>query len=127
VSDVIQNLISLLLWGIVIVSTWKIYQKAGQPGWASIIPFYNYIVGLRIVGRPWWWLLLLLVPVVNVVIFIVLALDLAKSFGKGTGFGIGLILLWFIFLPILAFGSDHYVGPRGGPSGEVGVAPAISM
>lgn len=90
---------------------WRIFVKAGKPGWAAIVPIYNVLVELEIVGRPWWWLLLLLVPIVNVVIGIMVLLDLAKVFGKGTGFGIGLILLPFIFIPMLAFGDARYLGP----------------
>ena len=90
---------------------WKVFAKAGKPGWASIVPIYNVLVQLEIVGRPWWWLLLLLVPVVNVVIGILVMLDLAKVFGKGSGFGVGLILLSFIFIPILAFGDAKYQAP----------------
>jgi hypothetical protein len=96
-----------------IAVNWIIYQKADQPGWACIIPFYNVIVLLRIIGRPWWWLILLFIPFVDIVIIIIMDLDLAKSFRKGTGFGIGLIFLSFIFLPILAFGSAEYAGPAG--------------
>ena len=92
-------------------SLWQIFTKAGKPGWASIIPFYNIIVLLEIVGRPWWWLLLMFVPFLNFVIAIIVYIDLAKSFGKGVGFAIGLLLLPFIFFPILAFGSAEYLGP----------------
>ena len=94
-----------------IASIWKVFTKAGQPGWASIIPIYNIIVMLQIVGRPWWWILLLLIPIVNLVIFIIISIDMAKSFGKGAGFGIGLFLLGIIFYPILGFGSATYQGP----------------
>jgi hypothetical protein len=90
---------------------WKIFTKAGKPGWASIIPIYNVLVELEIVGRPWWYLLLLFVPVVNVVIGIIILFDLAKVFGKGTGFGFGLLFLSFIFIPILAFGDAKYQAP----------------
>lgn len=90
---------------------WKIYVKAGKPGWAAIIPIYNVLVQLEIVGRPWWYLLLLFVPVVNFVIGIMIIFDLAKVFGKGTGFGFGLLLLSFIFIPILAFGDAQYQAP----------------
>lgn len=93
---------------------WRVFVKAGKPGWAAIIPIYNILVELEIVGRPWWWLLLMFVPVVNVVIGVIILLDLAKVFGKGTGFGLGLIFLPFIFIPILAFGSDRYLGPIAG-------------
>lgn len=90
---------------------WKIYVKAGKPGWAAIIPIYNILVQLEIVGRPWWYLLLLFVPVVNIVIGIILLFDLAKVFGKGTGFGFGLLFLSFVFIPLLAFGDATYQGP----------------
>lgn len=94
-----------------IASFWKIFTKAGQPGWAAIVPIYNLVVLLQVVGRPVWWIVLMLIPFVNLVIFIMVAIDLAKSFGKGAGFGIGLAFLGFIFYPILGFGSAKYVGP----------------
>src|SRR5690349_11572650 len=93
---------------LMIASLWVMYTKAGKPGWASIIPIYNILVKLEIVGRPWWWILLLLVPVVNLVIWIVISVDLAKSFGKDAAYGIGLALLPFIFHPMLAFGAATY-------------------
>ena len=93
-----------------LVTLWKVYVKAGKPGWASLIPFYNIIVMLEIVGKPWWYLLLMFIPVVNIVISIMVTLDTAKVFGKGSGFGIGLIFLPFIFYPILAFGNAKYQG-----------------
>ena len=94
-----------------IASFWRVFTKAGQPGWAAIIPIYNYYVLLKVVGRQWWWLLLLLIPFVNIVIVIVIFNDLSKSFGKSGGFTVGLVLLPFIFFPILAFGSAQYQGP----------------
>lgn len=102
--------ISLLVALIMIVAMWKIFTKAGQPGWASLIPFYNIYVWCKIVGRPGWWLILMLIPFVNFIIAIILCIDLAKSFGKGVGFGLGIIFLGFIFLPILGFGSAQYQG-----------------
>jgi hypothetical protein len=96
---------------VVIASLWKIFAKAGKPGWASIVPIYNAIVLFEIVGRPAWWILLFLIPFVNFVIAIIVAVDLAKSFGKGGGFAVGLLLLGFIFYPILGFGSARYLGP----------------
>ena len=95
----------------VIAGWWKIFTKAGEAGWKSIIPIYNFIVILKIVGRDWWWVILMLIPIVNFIILIIVSLDLAKSFGRGTGFGIGLAFLSFIFAPILGFGSDTYKGP----------------
>jgi hypothetical protein len=93
---------------------WRIFVKADKPGWAAIIPFYNVLVELEIVGRPWWWLLLMFVPFVNIVIGIIVLLDLAKVFGKSSGFGVGLILLAPIFIPILAFSDATYLGPIAG-------------
>ncbi len=94
-----------------VASIWKIFTKAGQPGWAALVPIYNLVVLLQVVGRPVWWIVLMLIPLVNLVIFILVAIDLAKSFGKGAGFGMGLVFLGFIFYPILGFGSAQYVGP----------------
>ncbi|MEY2563396.1 MAG: hypothetical protein QOH88_1589 [Verrucomicrobiota bacterium] len=106
------TIVGCLLIGLVLViAMWKIFTKANQPGWASLIPFYNFYIWCKIVGRPGWWLLLMLIPFVNFIIIIILCIDLAKSFGKGAGFGIGLLLLGIIFFPILAFGSSQYVGP----------------
>jgi len=96
---------------VVIIGMWKMFEKAGQPGWAAIIPFYNLYVLLQIAGRPGWWLILVFVPFVNFVILLLLSLDVAKSFGKGSGFGIGLFFLGFIFYPILGFGDARYLGP----------------
>ena len=95
----------------VIVSLWKVFVKAGKPGWAAIIPIYNVIVLLEICGRPIWWVILLLIPCVNIVVAVFVMIDLAKSFGKDALFGIGLWLLGFIFFPILGFGSSQYRGP----------------
>lgn len=96
---------------IMIIAMWKLFSKAGKPGWASLIPIYNIWVLLEIVGRPGWWIILMLIPGVNFIIGIIVMIDLAKSFGKETGFAIGLILLPFIFMLILAFGKAQYQGP----------------
>jgi hypothetical protein len=94
----------------VIAGWWMMFEKAGEAGWKSIIPIYNIIILLKIVGRDWWWVLLMLIPFVGLIIWIIVALDLAKVFGKGTGFAIGLIFLTPIFALILGFGSDTYKG-----------------
>jgi hypothetical protein len=96
-----------------IAAIWKVFTKAGQPGWASIIPIYNWIVLCKIVGRPAWWVLLLLIcfPI----FYIIICIDLAKSFGKGGGFAVGLILLSVVFFPILGFGNAQYQGPSAAP------------
>jgi hypothetical protein len=111
----IAMIIGLLVALLMIVAMWKVFTKAGQPGWASIIPIFNLYIWCKIVGRPWWWILLMLIPFVNFIIGIILCIDLAKSFGKGVGFGIGLVLLGIIFLPILGFGSAQYQGPAAAP------------
>lgn len=109
------SLISLILVLISIIVLWTIFEKAGKPGWAAIIPIYNIIVFLDMVGRPWWWLLLTIVPGVNFIIGLILMFDLARVFGKGAGFAIGLILLQPLFLLILAFDNSEYVGMQGPP------------
>lgn len=109
----IMGIIMFLIYAAIIIvfiaSMWKIFTKAGKPGWAAIIPIYNIIVLLEVVGRPIWWILIYLIcaPIAAIVI----SLDLAKSFGKDIGFGIGLIILPIIFMPMLGFGSATYVGP----------------
>lgn len=97
----------------IIVSFWKVFEKAGKPGWAAIIPIYNIIVLLEIVGKPAWWVVLMLIPFVNLIVAIIVTNLLSKSFGKGVGFTIGLLLLSFIFYPILGFGDAKYGGPAG--------------
>lgn len=92
-----------------IASIWKIFTKAGKPGWAAIVPIYNYVVFLEIVKKPIWWIVLLLIPFVNFIIIIIMMVELSKAFGKSGGFAAGLILLGPIFFPILAFGDAQYV------------------
>jgi hypothetical protein len=109
-TGVLFSMIFLAAMVFLIASFWKVFTKAGQPGWASIIPIYNAIVWLRIAGRPGWWFILLLIPIVGFVIAIVVSIDFAKKFGKGAGFAMGLVFLGFIFYPILAWGSAQYGG-----------------
>ena len=108
---IIPLIIGLGFLIVMIASIWKVFVKAGKPGWACIVPIYNAIVILEIAGRPLWWIILMLIPFVNFVIAIIVMIDLAKRFGKGTGFGVGLALLGFIFFPILGFGPARYQGP----------------
>lgn len=98
-----------------IAAQWKVYEKAGQPGWACIIPIYNIYVLLKIVGKPGWWLIMMIIPGVNL-IFAIWALNmLSKSFGKDEGFTVGLLFLGIVFYPILGFGDARYLGPYGDP------------
>ena len=112
-------LVMLAFVAIMIASMWKVFTKAGQPGWAAIVPIYNIIVMLQIVGKPIWWVLLCMIPFVNFVILLLVFMDLAKSFGQSAGFGIGLLFLGFIFFPILGFGSARYIGPAGAAGAPV--------
>lgn len=117
-GDVVAGIVGIvffLVWlGLIVAffaGFWKVFTKAGQPGWAAIVPIYNVYIWTKIVGRPWWFTLLVFIPLVNIVISIILCSDLAKSFGRGIGFTLGLIFLVFIFIPVLGFGSDKYIGP----------------
>ena len=92
----------------VIAGFWKVFVKAGHPGWAAIVPIYNIYILLKIAGKPGWWLLLFFIPVVSLVIMILVSIEVAKAFGKGGGFGVGLALLSFIFYPILGFSDAKY-------------------
>lgn len=93
-----------------IAGSWKAFEKAGQPGWGCLVPIYNIYLMLVITGRPAWWLLLFLIPLVNFIVGIILCIDIAKKFGQGVGFGLGLCFLPFIFWPILGFGDAQYEG-----------------
>jgi hypothetical protein len=104
---------ALAVFVLVVAGLWRVFTKAGEEGWKAIIPIYNWIILLKIVGREWWWILLWLIPIVNVVIAIIVYNDLSKSFGKGVGFTVGLFFLNAIFIPILGFGSATYIGPGG--------------
>lgn len=97
----------------------RIFQKTGRPLWEGFVPIYNYYVMLKIVGRPGWWLIFYIIPIVNIVITIIVYYDLARSFGKGVGFTVGLFLLSIIFIAILGLSDAQYVGPAagGGPPG----------
>jgi hypothetical protein len=102
---------SLIFAILMIAALWKIFSKAGEPGWAAIIPIYNMYINLKIVDRPWWWLLLMLIPFVNFVIGLIVIFDTAKAFGKSMLFGLGMLILPFIFYLILGFGDAKYQGP----------------
>ncbi|USX51032.1 DUF5684 domain-containing protein [Lentzea sp. HUAS12] len=104
--------ISLIFAVIGIIIMWKVNTKAGQPGWAAIIPIYNIYVWLKIAGRPGWWLVLMLIPFVNIVVSVIVSIDIAKSFGKDAVFGVvGLWLFSLIGYAIIAFGGAQYRGP----------------
>ncbi len=87
---------------------WKTFSKAGKPGWACLVPIYNFVVMLQIAGRPVWWLLLMFIPIVNIIVMFVVMMNIAKAFGKGVGFGLGLAFFGPVFFPILGFGSAQH-------------------
>jgi magnesium-transporting ATPase (P-type) len=98
------------------VCTWKIYEKAGHPGWTSIVPVYNLYIFTKIIGKPGWWTILFFIPCVNIIFLIWGTNLLSKSFGKDVGFTLGLIFLGVIFLAIMAFDKTiQYRGPSGSP------------
>jgi len=99
---------------LMIIAKWKVYEKANQPGWAVLIPIYNTLVFLQIVGKPWWWIFLMIIPYVNLIFIIWASNMLSKSFGKEEAFTVGIVLLPYVFYPIIAFSKDiNYLGPAG--------------
>ena len=107
---------------LVVISQVQLFRKAGKPGWAAIVPIYNNIVQLEIVGRPAWWVLLYFVPVLNVVIQILVGLETAKVFGKDTTFGVLMVLFPVPMYQILSFNKNtHYLGPLSHEASEWGV------
>ena len=111
-----------------LVAMWKIFSKAGEAGWKSLIPFYNLYILLKISGMSGWWMLAFFVPVVNIVVSILFSLNLAKSFGRSAVFGIfGLFLFSVVGYLMLAFGKSTYVGPGGNAAGPAAPAPAPAV
>jgi len=108
-------LIPLAIFAFYAAAGWKVFAKAGEPGWGVFVPIYNLYLVCKISGRPEWWLILFFIPLVNVAIGLIVAMDVAKAFSKSSGFGIGLWLLGFIFVPILGFGSAQYTQPNAFP------------
>ncbi len=106
-----SSLFSLIIVVLLIASMWKIFEKAGKPGWAALIPIYNFIILLEIVGKPTWWVVLIFVPIANIIVLIWVTNLLSLSFGKDTGFTVGLLLLGIVFYPMLGFGDAEYQGP----------------
>lgn len=106
----IVSLVYLVMIVAAIAGMWKVFEKAGQPGWASIVPIYNMVVLLQIVNKPIWWIVLLLIPLINIVILIMVSIALAEKFGKGGGFAVGMVFLPFVFYPLLGFGDERFQG-----------------
>lgn len=108
-----QIVLLLAIVVFIIASIWKTFEKAGQPGWAAIVPIYNLYIMTKIAGKPGWWVVMFIIPIVNYIFLIWTYNLISKSFGKGVGFTLGLIFLGPIFWGILGFGSATYQGPAG--------------
>src|SRR5208337_4883545 len=107
-SHAIGLLIELAIIVLVVAAAWKMFEKAGQPGWASLIPIYNMVVLCRVAGKPGWWCILLLIPLVNIIFGIIVIHCISKNFGYGVGMTLLMIFLPFIGYPILGFGDCVY-------------------
>jgi hypothetical protein len=100
--------VQLAMMLLLFAAWWRIFEKAGEPGWAAIVPIYNAILILKIAGKPLWWIVLMLIPFVGIVVGLIVLFALAKRFGKGAGFALGMIVLAPIFYPLLAWGDARY-------------------
>jgi hypothetical protein len=122
-SAMVVMLVYLAVIVVVIAGFWKVFEKAGKPGWAAIVPIYNMWVMAEIAGKEGWFGLLCLIPLVGIVFMIIIMIGVAQAFGKGVGYGLGLCFLSFIFWPMLGFGSDRYLGAPTAPRGFAPVMP----
>ncbi len=133
-------LIVIAIYVVTVIGLWKMYVKAGRPGWAAIVPVYNWWVWVEMIGKPRWWfwalvasVLLSWIPVVGIILSLLMfvlyllgCLEMAKAFDRGSGTGIGLWLVPFVFAPILGFGDAQYVGVAAAPTGGYAAAPPAS-
>jgi Family of unknown function (DUF5684) len=127
-------IVALAFYVLVCLGLYGTFIKAGQPGWAGFVPLYNFIVLLRVAGRPatWgWFLLLLIVPYVGTlgffIVYIIVANDVSKSFGHGPGFTVGLVIPYvsIVFWYILWLGPSQYRGPAAATGmGDPGYPPS---
>lgn len=107
----IITILYLAFLAFMIGAGWKIFTKAGEPGWACLIPVYGFYVMCKFCGVKNWWLIF--IPFANIYIAIAAIIALARSFGKDSGFAVGLFFLGFVFYPILGYGDAVYIGPNG--------------
>jgi hypothetical protein len=111
--DPLSSVFAFVVWALVVAGMWVTFLKAGRRGWAAIVPFYNIYTLCKVAGKPGWWWIWYLIPIVNIVIGIIVAVNVARNFGKGGAYGF--FLLWwlqFIGYPLLGFGSAVYQGER---------------
>ena len=124
---VVLMVIILVVALVCLTANWKIFTKAGKPGWAAIVPIYNIVVFLQIIGRPGWWVVLFFVPFVNMIISVLMSLDLAKVFGKSSVFGIIALWLFPVGYLVLGFGKAKYLGPGSDHTSSSNPPPAPAM
>lgn len=117
-ADLVIMLALLAVMLLTIAGMWRVFSKAGQPGWGCLVPIYNVYLMCRIAGRPGWWLIMFFLPVVNIIFSIMVVVGMAKNFGKGAGYAIGLLLLPFPFYPMLGFGGAQYLSDGGDDGGS---------
>ncbi len=112
--SLVLSSVSVVVAALQIVGSWFVFEKAGRPGWAAIIPVYNAYTYSKVGGKPGWWWVLWLIPIVNLVITLIVAIAIARYFGKSAGWAVGLLwFLPFIGYMILGFGKARYTGPAG--------------
>lgn len=127
ITSGVAGLFWLLLIAVTIVALWKIFEKAGQPGWKSLIPVYNVVILCRIANLSGWCAILYAIPGVNIIITIIVAIRIAKAFGRSGLFAVGVILIPAIFLIILGFDKSAYLGPYYGGQAGSSETPATSV
>ena len=110
--SVIFGILVIAVCVAMIAGMWKVFVKAGQPGWGCLVPIYNVILLLGMAGKPTWWIVLFLIPLVSLVAAVLVSIEIAKKFGQGTGYGLGLAFLPMFFYPMLGFGSAQYQGAK---------------
>ena len=106
-----ESIVYLVMLAAIIAGLWKVFEKAGEEGWKSLVPFYNMWVWIHMVGRPTWFFILIFIPFANLYAYCALINDISKGFGKGVGFTFGIIFLPFVFLPMLGFGEAKWSKP----------------
>ena len=110
--SVIFGILVIAVCVAMIAGMWKVFVKAGQPGWGCLVPIYNVILLLGMAGKPTWWIVLFLIPIVSLVAAVLVSIEIAKKFGQGTGYGLGLAFLPMFFYPMLGFGSAQFQGAK---------------
>ncbi len=108
---VVFSIVILPITIMMVIALWKIFEKADKPGWAVLVPIYDLAVLFQIVGRPWWYIFLMLIPGAQIVLWGIVAINLARVFDKNWAFGLGIFLIPFIFVPILGLGKAVYMSP----------------